>query len=57
MEMYRYCATVNGGACIANSTCIEVCASSAFFGYSDGCSACFGDSSTCSLENGCTLLW
>jgi hypothetical protein len=56
MTMFVYCATINGGQCILNSTCVGDCLLT-FFGYTRDCSTCFGESASCGVDNGCAMTW
>ncbi len=55
-EMSNYCSREYGGGCFLDAGCIGRCFAETY-GFSDGCSECFGAIPTCSVASGCLMAW
>jgi hypothetical protein len=51
----QYCTTEWNGGCYYQGDCTQECFAS--LGFSEGCSACFGNVATCVVDNDCQSLW
>lgn len=52
----NYCSREHNGGCFLDVGCIEVCFQETY-GYSEGCSTCFGAIPGCSIASGCMMAW